>query len=135
MTEATKKLVETSDLDEGSDLLKEATDNICSTWRQVFDLLEDKDIDKDTPLYAQILMDPGHPVCQLMLTIFSMETYVYGTLNYATKFQDLTKIQTMGPYAQVMNTIVRASMRKRTDIKEDAFKDIHLYRGTCLTDH
>ena len=48
MKEAAKKVAETSDLDEGSDLLKEATDNICSTWRQVVDLLED--IDKDTPL-------------------------------------------------------------------------------------
>ena len=33
MTEATKKLVETSDLDEGSHLLKEATENICSVWK------------------------------------------------------------------------------------------------------
>ena len=133
MTEATKKLVETSDLDEGSQLLKEATKNICSVWKQVVDLLED--IDKDTPLTNKILSDPSHPVCQLMLTIYSMETFVYGTLNYSTKFQDHTKIQTMGPYAQVIFCIVWASMNKRDDINKKAFSDIHLYRGTCLTDH
>jgi hypothetical protein len=47
-----------------------------------------------------------------------METFVYGTMNNATKNADKTKVDSLGPYAQAMFLIVGSSMRRRTDINK-----------------
>jgi hypothetical protein len=62
--------------------------------------------DKDTPLTDDILYDPQHPITQLMLTIYSLECFVYKSLNAGHRFGDKSKIDSLGPYAQVMDTIV-----------------------------
>jgi len=61
-----------------------------------------------------------------------MESFVYGTLNRASKFADESKIESMGPYAHVMDTIVGAAGAYREDINHEKFKDLQLYRGTCM---
>jgi len=61
------------------------------------------DIDIHTPLTNVILEDPKHPVTQLMLIIYSYECFIYKTLNIASRFGDSSKIDSLGPYAQVMD--------------------------------
>jgi len=93
-----------------------------------------KDIDVDAPLTDDILMDPDHPVPQLLLSLYSMETYLYGTLNYSTRFGDQSKFTSLGPYAHALDCVVRMNCYKRTDLNKDNFKGISLYRGASLTE-
>lgn len=92
-------------------------------------------LDKDQPLTLKILRDPRHPVTQLMLTIYSLETFVYKSLNWASKLGDLNKVQSLGPYAQVMDRIVWLAIGGRSDeLDYDKFRDLDLFRGTCLSE-
>jgi len=64
------------------------------------------DIDKDTHLTEDILSDPKHPVPLMFLNMYSMETFLYKSLNDASRYGKRDKIDSLGPYAQCMNTIV-----------------------------
>jgi hypothetical protein len=93
MMEARQQLKETSGCPEGSQLLQEAMNNICDTWQSIADLITD--LDKDAPLAQKILQDASHPVPQLLLTLYSLECYLYKTLNNALRFGDLTKVDSL----------------------------------------
>jgi hypothetical protein len=75
MMEARHQLTEDSGCPVGSQLLQEAMDNICATWQTIADLITD--LDKDEPLTDKILNNPSHPVIQLMLTLYTLECYLY----------------------------------------------------------
>lgn len=80
--EAKNQLKEDSGCPEGSQLLQEAMDNICATWQSISDLITD--LDKDAPLDTfKILYKPSHPVTQLMLRLYTLECYLYKTLNHS----------------------------------------------------
>jgi hypothetical protein len=98
--EARQQLKETSGIPEGSNMLEEAMDNICETWQTISDLVTD--FDKDAPLTGKIFRNPDQPITQLMLTIYSLECFLYKSLNAALRFGDESKIDSLGPYAQVM---------------------------------
>jgi hypothetical protein len=70
-----------------------------------------------------------------MLTIYSLECFIYKSLNAGHRFGDKSKIDSLGPYAQVMDKIVNAAIMERKDeFDEDKFKNIDLFRGTSLSD-
>jgi hypothetical protein len=62
-------------------------------------------IDKDEELTYDILKNHMHPVTQLLLIIYSLESFIYKSLNKACRLKDSTKIDTLGPYAHVMSSI------------------------------
>jgi hypothetical protein len=59
-----------------------------------------------------------------MLTIYSLECFVYKSLNAGHRFGDKSKIDSLGPYAHVMDTILYGAMAQREDIDEDKFLDL-----------
>jgi len=70
-----------------------------------------------------------------MLTIYSLETFVYKSLNWASRLGDLNKVESLGPYAQVMDRIVCNAIRGRRDELDDSkFRNLDLFRGTCLSE-
>jgi hypothetical protein len=73
------------------------------------------DFDKDATLTYDILHDPNHPVTVLMLQTYSMECFIYKSLNNASRYGDVSKIDSLGPYAQVMNAIVCITIKKRDE--------------------
>jgi hypothetical protein len=91
------------------------------------------DYNKDTPLNFQMLAQPNHPVPQLMLTLYTIECYLYKSLNKAIRFGDESKVDSLGPYAQVMNAIVGQTIKYRDDLDSSKFDDLKLYHGSCLT--
>jgi len=72
-------------------------------------------IDKDTPLTRDILIDPNHPVTKLMLLTYSMECFIYKHMNNASRYGDVSKIDSLGPYALVLGTIVREAISNREE--------------------
>ena len=75
--------------------LHESLDNFERTWFHVLNS-EEKIYD---PISNKIVQDPKHFITKLMLNMYSMESYLYGTLNYALRVGDLSKIDSHGPYA------------------------------------
>ena len=64
-----------------------------------------------------------------------METFVYPTVNHASKYADITKIFTLGPYALALAICVAHAAKSRKDIDISRFASgIELYRGTGLTE-
>jgi hypothetical protein len=44
-----------------------------------------------------------------------MECFLYKTLNFASRFGDRSKIESLGPYSQVMHQIVGLAIKNRKD--------------------
>ena len=53
----------------------------------------------DKPLTAKILSDPDHKITKHLLYIYSMDCFVFQTLNLANQYGDDTKVNNMGAYA------------------------------------
>ena len=65
-----------------------------------------------------------------------MENYCYRELNNASRFKDVSKIKTLGPYAAAMSQIIVNAQQNRKDIDTakyagniDKTKHCNLYRG------
>jgi len=70
-----------------------------------------------------------------MLRLYTLECYLYKTLNHSLRFGDLSKVDSLGPYAQVMDSIVKFAIKgRKEELDSKKFEDLNLYRGTCLTD-
>ena len=80
-----------------SNSLKEAQTNIAHTWQDLFST-DDHPIDRNEPLTYMILRDPYHPVTGKLLYTYSIESYVYRTMNEANRTADESKISTLGPF-------------------------------------
>ena len=57
------------------------------------------DFDKTTPLTKEVLEDPNHEVTLKMLHIYTLESFLYKSLNHASRYADRSRIDSLGPYA------------------------------------
>ena len=73
-------------------------------WKFIFDKYNHQD--SQQILTKDILKDPKADIVCGLLYIYSMETFVYSTLNTATRDHDSTKIMTLGPLAAALTYIV-----------------------------
>ena len=101
-------------------------------WRHIFDKVIHTDITK--PLTYDILKDPKEDIVCGLLYIYSMETFVYSTLNTATRDHDSSKILTLGPLAAALGWIVAGAEMNREKDSESLPGDklTDLYRGLSL---
>ena len=133
MTEARKKLIETFGCPDGCAELEAAIKNICAAW-ETFLNAKEITIDRDAPIdVMKILVDPAHPVTVVLLHLYSLETFLYRTLNHAARFGDLSKVHTLGPYSQALYLIVSVTGEYREDIKAEEMAGVDLYRGCNMT--
>ena len=82
-------------------------------WSFLFQLADLGDIDK--PLTAKILSDPLNKIVQLILYIYSMESFIYQDLNRATRDKDQSKIKFYGAFAAALSFILYSASQHRTD--------------------
>ena len=64
---------------------------------------------------TKILSDPNHEFVNLMLYIYSMETFIFGEMNWASRNKDLKKIPFYGPYASALGYILHSASSRRMD--------------------
>ena len=50
--------------------------------------------------------DPESPITKMILYLYSMETFLYGEINRASRSKDKSKISTLGPYSFILSWIV-----------------------------
>ena len=84
----------------------------------------------------KILWNPKADIVCALLYIYSMETFVYSTLNTATRDHDSSKIFTLGPMAAALAWIVNGAESNRVVDSESLPTDklTSLYRGLSLPD-
>lgn len=69
-------------------------------------VIDPYEINLESIISMDVLKDPKHPVNIIILYIYSLDTFIYATLNYALKHGDETKIPSMGPFAYVLERIL-----------------------------
>ena len=98
-------------------------------WKFLFELAALEDLDK--PLTVKILSDPSHKIVQLILYIYSMESFIYQDLNRATRDKDKSRIKFYGAFAAALSFILYSATKNRADLKVP--KVMNLYRGIKLS--
>ena len=93
--------------------------NYIDYWRLLFkDLFTDDQLNQPLGNFAKgesLLDDPTHKVTIFLLKLYSMETFLYSTMNNAVRNEDYTKLHTMGPYCDAMYQILLCAETKRAN--------------------
>ena len=100
-----------------------------SNWQFLFDLADVGNL--DLPLTAEILSNPSHKIVQLILYIYSMESFIYEDLNRATRNKDKSKIKFYGAFSAALSFILYSATKNRSDLEKS--QTTILYRGIKLT--
>ena len=87
--------------------------------------------DLDKPLTPKILSDPKHPITRHILYIYTMDSFVYGELNRATRDKDVSKIKYYGAYAAALSFIIYKANKNRQNDKLQGTN--LLYRGLKMS--
>ena len=106
------------------------------TWKHLFQTAITDIHDWNESLTDKTLWNPTSDVVCALLWIYSMETFVYSSLNAATRDHDPAYVNTLGPLAQALGYIVFRAESKRpkdsSSLPGNKFSD--LYRGISLPD-
>jgi hypothetical protein len=104
---AKEDIESTSGLQTHSQLLQEAQNNICDTFQDLFNklhpiisvskrmalYLSKKKIPQiNEPLTIEILSDPSHPVVELCLYLYSLDSFISTEINRAQRQGDLSRV-------------------------------------------
>ena len=69
--------------------------------------------DLDKPLTSKILCNPEHKITKHILYLYSMESFIYGVLNRASREKDKSQIQYYGAYAAALSFIIYNANKNR----------------------
>jgi len=78
------------------------------------------------PLTTKILSNPNHDFVKRMLYVYSMQTFIFGEMNWVSRNKDLSKIEFYGPFASALGYIIHSASSRR---KEQLENKVTLYRG------
>ena len=81
-------------------------------WQKIFDMV--KNIDLRKPLTPKILSDPNHRFVKTLIYIYSMQSFIFGEMNRASRTKDATKIKFYGPLAAALSFIIHNGNKKQT---------------------
>lgn len=85
----------------------------------------------DEGIDIEQLHNPTSELVKAILFIYSLDTNIPTVLNKAEREKDLSKVQSLGPFALVLRSIVCGAQEERTD-KERTQGIITVWRGTIL---
>ena len=79
--------------------------------------------------------DPDSPLVRFVFYLFSMETWIPSVICEASRNQDQSKIETLGPFCMLMGDIMSLAPKFRTDLDPSAFSHsgVTVYRGSSQT--
>lgn len=80
------------------------------------------------PLTKEILMDPTHSFVKTLIYIYSMQSFVFGEMNKASRDKDYSKIHFYGPLASALALIIHHGNQKTSAELKDK-EMFHVYRG------
>lgn len=72
--------------------------------------------DLNKPIDPKILQsNPQHPICQTLLYIYSMETFIPYMLSKTSRDKDESKVDLIGPYAVALEEVLTHANSHRDD--------------------
>lgn len=87
--------------------------------------------DLDKPLSTKVLSNPDSHITKHILYLYSMESFIYGELNQASRDKCRSKIKYYGAYAAALSYIIYTANEHKKEKK--LFGTTKLYRGLKLT--
>ena len=97
-------------------------------WDEIFKMM--KSVDFDKPLTHEILSDPSHVLVKTIVYIYSMESFVYKEMNWATRTKDTEKISHYGPLASALSYVINCSKDEKPSSPNHQFI---VYRGLTIS--
>jgi len=88
-----------------------------------------KSVEMNKPLTTKILSNPDHKFVKLILYIYSMQTFIFSEINWASRNKDNSKIEFYGPLASALGYIIHSASSRRNN--KSLNKEL-LYRGFKL---
>ena len=92
-------------------------------WKKIFKMV--KMIDLKKPLSPAILSNPNHDFVKTLIYIYSMQCFIFGEMNKASRSKDADKIKFYGPIASALSFIVHSGNKRHTNLS----KIFSVYRG------
>ena len=88
----------------------------------------------DQALEEDEMSNPENKLVRLILYIFSLDSFIFAAVNFAIRFQNLSKISTLGPYAKILGSALRDASERRKDlIPFGPPNKVSLFRGGLLS--
>ena len=84
-----------------------------------------KKVDMRKPLTPKILSNPNHQFVKTLIYIYSMQSFIFGEMNRASRNKDVDQIKFYGPLASALSFIVHCGNKKQTGLS----KVFSVYRG------
>ena len=84
------------------------------------------------PIDAEEFRTPTSTVCQGIFLIWSMDSFVFSTLNKASQFADDSKVANMGPFAVGIDEAVAGAATRRIDVDKRKYSNCDVWRGTGM---
>ena len=78
------------------------------------------------PLTSRQLSNPHSGIVQIIIGIYTMETFIYREMNKASREQDLSKIKFYGPLAAALGFIIQKGNLKAKQLDAGC---LYLFRG------
>ena len=98
----------------------------------LFDIPKIKD--RHLPIKEEDLNDPYCTLVNFIMYLYNSESFIYQDLNRASRSQDTSKADTLGPFSKIFGSIVAGISNKRADILPFSPENrIEFYRGALLT--
>ena len=118
-----------SGLNPSSEEFHDALEGLQEAWESYFEELgpmitykdnygKEREIDHNAPLNTYILSNPDHPVSEIILYLYTIDSWLFSQINSGSREGDQAKIETLGPYAKAFGRIIALAARRRTDIPE-----------------
>lgn len=85
--------------------------NYIKKWTFLFDIANLGNLDQN--LTPTILSDPSHKITKHILYLYSMESFIYGELNKASRCKEKSKIQFYGAFAAALSYIIYEANKNR----------------------
>ena len=130
-----EELIQQDSMDSISDLKYKVIlkKNLSFIWNLIFKI-DLKEYNFNIPIPIEDFWNANSHICQKILYIYSMETFIYRVLNASSRNKDVTKISTLRPFAAAISFILYGAEYYSNRPGKFSFKTVvTLYRGLKLT--
>jgi hypothetical protein len=82
-------------------------------WKKIFEMVEDMDLGK--PLTPELLSNMDHKFVKTLIYIYSMQSFIFGEMNKASRTKNVEQIKFYGPLASALSFIISCGNNQDTD--------------------
>ena len=85
-----------------------------------------KDVELGQPLTSEILSNSDHQFVKTLIYIYSMQSFIFGEMNKASRTKNINEIKYYGPFASALSFIISS---KNNQDGPEMNTEFVVYRG------